>query len=1151
MANSKFVNVTGLSEGGVAAVISRMEEAVNLPLLVVTENAKKARQLASDFEFFKARKGNTYILGENTDSFFAYEARDTEGSASLICALFGLLFEEEATVFIPAGQLLKKLPNPDIFKTKTLTFRLGDELNLGELKERLVENGYERVNLVEAKGQFAVRGSIVDIFAPSLENPIRIELFDTEIDLIKFFDKDTQRAKKTLKNISITPSSLISGGKEHFEAAFEKIAKDYDDEIKKLKRKKNADELSEVIENLEKTRESLEEAFLVRKNIQLAENYIKYFCEDTANIWDYLPKEAICVVDDFDRVEEALHDRGNELKLDFETMLESGKLISKDLDSLLDTHNLARFFEEENLIVFTPFLNRLKGIERRPDIKNIPFKQGVKYNGRMQAFISDLKHYIDQDYYITIACKDSEREKAIKELLDNYKVNGRIVTRVGALSSSFEFPEKKELYICEEFIFSLKTFTTKFKSQKKSKTLDENRKIFIELQKGDYVVHEEYGIGKFIGIEEMSIESEKKDYLKIKYAGTDMVYVPVENMGIIQKYIGGDTENIRVSKLGGADWKAAKAKAKLAVEDMAEKLLELSATRKIEPGYAFSKDTEWQIEFENDFPYVETQDQLRCIKEIKADMEKPLPMDRLLCGDVGYGKTEVAARALFKCIADGKQAAVLVPTTLLASQHYITLKERFEKFPCKIDLLCRFRTEKEQKKTIEGIEAGSVDLVIGTHRILSDDVKFKDLGLLVVDEEQRFGVSAKEKLKMLSKNVDVLTMSATPIPRTLHMSLVGIKNMSLIEEPPGDRYPVQTYVLEQEDEILKTSIQREVNRGGQVYVIYNRVRGIEKLVSHLRELLPDLTIDSAHGRMKESGLEKRMLKFMNGETQVLVATTILESGIDIPNANTMIILDADMFGLSQLYQLRGRVGRSNRLAYAYLMFKKDKIMSEVAEKRLRAIKEFTEFGAGFKVAMKDLEIRGAGNILGATQHGHIVAIGYELYCKLVDDAIKRIGGGNVEAKALTNTVLEIRESAYIPSKYIIDEVQKIQMYRRIASISSIEDKEDIIDELIDRFGKIPKDTLNLIEIALIRSMAARYGIAKIRQEGNSLLFDLDDGCQLEMQQYGALSEKFGKSITIYASQNVKLKYSLQRKPKMSDITNFLEVLDLGGKTDVI
>ena len=597
--------------------------------------------------------------------------------------------------------------------------------------------------------------------------------------------------------------------------------------------------------------------------------------------------------------------------------------------------------------------------------------------------------------------------------------------------------------------------------------------------------HEKHGIGKYIGLEQLTIQGEKKDYLKVKYAGDDLLYVPADQMELIQKYVGSTAGTPKINKLSGTEWRQTKAKAKMAIANMAKELLEVSAQRKMEPGYKFGPDTVWQKEFEDAFPFEETGDQLRCIEEIKRDMESPESMDRLLCGDVGYGKTEVAARAMFKAVSEGKQVAVLVPTTILANQHYNTLKDRFEKFPFKVELLSRFRTEAEQAKTIRGLAKGTVDVVIGTHRLLSKDIQFKDLGLLVIDEEQRFGVQHKERIKKIKKGVDVLTLSATPIPRTLHMSLIGIRDMSLIEEPPSDRYPVQTYVMEEDDHIIRDAIERELDRGGQVFVVYNRVSGVHRIAEKIRDLVPGKRIGVGHGQMSEESLENVMMDFINGDIDILVATTIIESGIDIPNVNTEIIIDADKFGVSQLYQLRGRVGRSNRLAYAYLMHKKDKVLSEVAQQRLRAIRDFTEFGAGFKIAMRDLEIRGAGNILGQEQSGHLVNIGYELYCKLVDDAVRALNGEATDTKRHEANI-DINMSAYIPDSYISDEVLKLSMYKKIAAVETAEDEEEIRNELIDRFGDIPKATEDLIKVARLRSLAESIGLIKVTVRGNRM-----------------------------------------------------------------
>jgi transcription-repair coupling factor (superfamily II helicase) len=638
------------------------------------------------------------------------------------------------------------------------------------------------------------------------------------------------------------------------------------------------------------------------------------------------------------------------------------------------------------------------------------------------------------------------------------------------------------------------------------------------------------------------IGKSKKDYLKIKYGGEDMLYIPVEQMDLIQKYVGAEGAVPKVNKLSGGEWKKTKAKVKAAIEDMAEELLALSAARSMEKGFSFSPDTTWQREFEDLFPYEETKDQLRADREIKRDMEKDTAMDRLLCGDVGYGKTEVAARAVFKCITEGKQAAILVPTTILANQHYYTFKERMENFPFEIEMLSRFRSDKQQDEIIQKMKKGSIDVVIGTHRLLSKDIGFKDLGLLIIDEEQRFGVQHKEAIKMLRKSVDVLALSATPIPRTLHMSLAGIRDMSVIEEPPEERYPIQTYVMEQEDEVVREAIYRELDRDGQVYVVFNRVIGIKRIAAKIKELVPEAKIAVAHGQMNERELEDIMFDFTHHKYNVLVATTIIESGLDIPNVNTMVIMDSDRFGLSQLYQLRGRVGRSNRIAYAYLLHQKEKVLSEPAEKRLRAIKEFTEFGSGFRIAMRDLEIRGAGNLLGTEQSGHMMMIGYELYCKLLDEAVAKLGGVVTREEGYEAS-MEIEVNAYIPNAYIQDEVIKLSMYKKIASINSKPDYEEVLDELMDRFGDVPLVVENLLKISYIKALSEKAGIAAIKEEKGKFVCEFNEKNSLSAQLLFKLAADYGPAILISARQKPTIKSTYKReKDKMKEIQAFVEKL---------
>ena len=771
------------------------------------------------------------------------------------------------------------------------------------------------------------------------------------------------------------------------------------------------------------------------------------------------------------------------------------------------------------------------------EIRNIECRQITSYAGHLDVLENDLKRIADGKNRVVISASSDERQQTIDDFVANIGLADKIQVVQGSLSMGMVFPEEKLYIISDKDIFN----STRIGKKRHKTNRSQKMQSFSDFKTGDYVVHENHGIGKFLGIQALEVQGEQKDYLKIKYSGTDLLYVPVEQMDIVQKYIGSEGIAPKVSKLSGDEWKVAKTRAKLAIAEMTEELIKLYADRKASKGYAFSKDTVWQKEFEAYFSYQETDDQLTSIEEIKKDMESNLPMDRLLCGDVGYGKTEVAARAIFKCISEGKQAAMLVPTTILANQHYNSLKDRFSNFPFNIDMLSRFRTDKQQEKIIDGLKKGSVDFVIGTHRLLSDDIKYKDLGLLVIDEEQRFGVAHKEKLKQLKSNIDVLTLSATPIPRTLNMSLTGIKDMSLITEPPSDRYPVQTYVLEQDDIVMREIIARELDRDGQVYIVFNRVKGINRLAEKVQSLVPDAKIVVGHGQMNEKSLESVMQTFISGEADILIATTIIESGIDIPNANTMIVIDADKCGLAQLYQLRGRVGRTDKIAYAYLMYQKNKVLTEVAEKRLKAIKEFTEFGSGFKVAMRDLEIRGAGNVLGAEQSGHMMNIGYELYCKLVDDAVRKAKGESVPEQ-VDEINIELDVAANIPNWYIDNETLKLQMYKKIATVSTREDSEEIIDELLDRFGDLPKETLNLIAISMIRALSANVGVCNIHEQAGKVVIYFAQDNALKAYALMKASEKFGSKIFFHGGNEPFIRLSVARKERLDSIIDLLEII---------
>jgi len=1119
-----LVHISGISEGRAMPAASLIIGERGGQSLIVTSSYVKAKKLAEDLSFFVDRK--IYLIPDEEQLFLKYEAKSHSSLEQRLIALKALVSGESCVVIAPVMGAVKKLAPHKIFEKNTIRLTLGEEADLEQIKRNLSFMGYERAAFVESKGQFSVRGGIVDIFPADAEFPCRIEFFGTEVDSIRSFDPLTQRSLENLQTIEIYPAVQMVQEENLFRNAAEKLGKAYDSHAKKLSGPQR--------ERLLQRKSQLQEFIVNTANVQLLENYVHYFYDDTEYLWDYMKPGGVVMLEDPDRIREVLAFREKEDRENFKEMLERGEAVPGDVKAFPSKADLDVLYKQPLIFFFTPFQKQLRGVDRLDAALHIASKQAPVFNGRMDFLETELKSWLKQNYDITIVCATEERIENLRNFVEHFDGSGRVRLAKGSLSSGMEFPEEKLVYLWDGDIFT----TQKHRKARTTEKRGQPIKVFTDIRKGDYVVHENHGIGKFIGIEQLTIQKVKKDYLKIKYAGEDMLYVPVEQMDMIQKYIGSDGVPPKINRLSGGEWKKVKAKAKAAIANMAKELLEISAARKTAGGHAFAPDSIWQREFEDMFPYEETADQLRCIREIKEDMEKPVPMERLLCGDVGYGKTEVAARAIFKCISDGKQAAVLVPTTILANQHYYTFKDRFERFPFKVEMLSRFRSEKQQEQILEEVKKGNIDVLIGTHRMLSKDVSFKDLGLLVIDEEQRFGVQHKEAIKRLKKNVDVLTLSATPIPRTLHMSLVGIKDMSLIEEPPEERYPVQTYVMEQDEELIRDAIQRELDRDGQVYVVYNRIRGIYKIAAMISALVPEASVTVAHGRMHEKQLEDVMIDFVNRQSNVLVTTTIIESGIDIPNVNTIIILDADRLGLSQLYQLRGRVGRSTRMAYAYLMYQKDKVLSEVAEKRLKAIREFTEFGAGFHIAMRDLEIRGAGNLLGTEQHGHMMNIGYELYCKLVDDAVRALGGKIVNPDR-EETSIEIDVPAFIPDDYISDELLKLQMYKKIAAIRNEEDKAEVIDELIDRFGEPPAETENLVQVSLIRAMAEQAGVSRVHEEPRKIVFDFYEKSRLTPQLIAELSAEFGHGILIHAGIKPFIKINHNGKNKLHLASVFL------------
>ena len=1057
-----ITSITGIEGSRVAFVAGDIISKRAGQQLVITPTFIRAGRLAGDLSFFTDKK--IYVMPTDEETFVGYEAKNRDTLLERLRIMKAAASGEECVIVAPVQVAIRHLQPSGVFMGGGMHFHVGEKLRLQEVINKLIDIGYERVPMVYAKGQFSLRGDILDIYSPYGDFPVRIELFDIEIESIRSFDPDTQRSVEKLEDLEIYPATLLIRDREAFERASQKIEKNYS--------------------RLPERREQLLESIDTLSNLQHLENYMGYFYPDFEYLWDYMDDPEV-IIDDPVRIYEGVQARMQELEEDFETYMKRGMVVADDRSNFPGADDYFKLYGLDDVYFCSPFSRAVKGVDKYKEIRNVISRQMFSFNGKLDMLERELKRFIDNSYEVTIACSNAERIENIEEFLTRTDLIGRVIVRKGELTAGMDFPDEKKCIITDGDIFGTYKLRKKKAKPAPSKQKGQPIKSFAEISKGDFVVHEKHGIGKYIGLEQLTVQGEKKDYLKVKYAGGDILYVPAEQMELIQKYVGASAGSPKINKLSGTEWRQTKAKAKMAIANMAKDLLEMQAQRKMNAGHKFGPDTVWQKEFEEAFPFEETADQLRCIEEIKRDMESSAAMDRLLCGDVGYGKTEVAARAMFKAVSEGKQVAMLVPTTILANQHYNTLKDRFENFPFNVEMMSRFRTDAEQAATIKNIARGTVDVVIGTHRLLSKDVQFKDLGLLVIDEEQRFGVSHKEKIKKMKKNVDVLTLSATPIPRTLHMSLIGIRDMSLIEEPPSDRYPVQTYVMEEDDTIIRDAIERELDRGGQVFIVYNRVSGVHRIAERIGDLVPGKRIGVGHGQMSEQSLENVMMDFINGDIDILVATTIIESGIDIPNVNTEIVIDADKFGVSQLYQLRGRVGRSNRLAYAYLLHKKNKVLSDVAQQRLRAIKDFTEFGAGFKIAMRDLEIRGAGNVLGEEQSGHLVNIGYELYCKLVDDAVRALNG---EATSIERTEanIDINISAYIPDSYIDDEVLKLSMYKKIASIETEEDEQDMRSELIDRFGDIPKATEDLIMVARMRSLAERGGISRVIIRGDKM-----------------------------------------------------------------
>lgn len=1072
--NKSALLVNGLLQAQKSNIVYSIFSDLKKQILYVANTDLEAKKVYEDLCFYM--KDKVDYLSSQDIYFYHLDAKDRNEEAKKLKVLLKMISRENTIIVTSAEAILRKYIPKDILKENIFTYKIGDVVDLDELSKKLVSLGYERVSKIEGFGQFSVRGGIIDIFSLEYDTPIRIELFDDEIESIRTFDVFTQKSIKKIKKCTITPSREFIYP-EDVNATIEKIKKDT--------HKFTDDDVYKSLDNIAS-----------KTYFEGVENYIDYmYEEENKSIFTYLKEDAIVFINDLSRLKERCENYTSEFKENYKLNLERG-LALKEQGKLLYHYSDLEYLVEEKKLILNMLLTKAVKEFNIGSIVNFESREIPTFNGKIDILAEELNRLKYNGHKILLATNTYDRAKKLnKELLnlgtesilsrkrDIDIQSSQIVIVVGNITSGFQYKSIKfDVITDKEMIGSNKRAkTVKTKKSNKGQKIES----FLDLNVGDYVVHENSGVGRYVGIDQLSVNGVKKDYMRVVYQGGDNLYVPIDQMDKIQKFIGSDTEKIKLNKLGSNEWSKAKAKVKKEIEDMTKDLVELYARREKIKGYKFSKDTLWQGEFETLFPYQETDDQIKAIEETKKDMESNKVMDRLICGDVGYGKTEVAIRAIFKACMDQKQVAVLVPTTILAQQHYNTFKARFENYPIRVEVLSRFKTPKEQKQIIEDARKGLVDVIIGTHRIISKDIDLPNLGLVVIDEEQRFGVKHKESLKKIKSTVDVLTLSATPIPRTLHMSLSGIRDMSVIEEPPQERYPVITYVVEGKESIIQDEIEREIARDGQVFFVYNRVERIDEMASMIQKLVPDAKIAVAHGRMTGKELENIILGFLNKEYNVLVCTTIIETGMDISNANTMIVYDADKMGLAQLYQLRGRVGRSNRQGYAYFMYEKDKVLSEIAEKRLKAIKEFTEFGSGFKIAMRDLEIRGAGNILGPQQHGHMAVIGYDLYVKMLNDAIRKVKGEIVEEEI--DVEIDLPVNAYIPDSYIEDEIIKIEMYKKIASIENEEDLNDIKDELEDRFSDIPKSVNALMSIAYMKTLCKKLGIEKVRMAKDEII----------------------------------------------------------------
>ncbi len=1106
--------------------------------VIVTHNDLKAKEIFEEYKFYDR---NVMLYPAKDLIFFQADIHGNQLVKERIRTLRRVMERKPITIVTTYAALM----TPQVMwqESDIIAVQRGGTLDESKLAKQLVAMGYEKSYQVESPGQFSIRGGIVDVYDLTEENPYRIELWGDEVESIRSFDILSQRSIEKLEGISIFPASEFVLSQERIRAGLHKLEQEAGKQEKFFRDAHQPEEAHRIATQVSELKEQLLE-FQSKINL---ESYIRYFYEDTVTLPELLADMAkrgqgnvtrnnpVFFIDEPARVKEQADAIELEFRESMEQRVRKGYILPGQMNILYSGEQVAAKLQKGSVVTLSTIESK-HGFFKADWKVDISARSIAPYNNSFEALVKDLKRYRKNGYRVLLLSGSRTRAKRLAQDLRDQELaavytedpmrevqQGEILTYYGHVTKGFEYPWLKFVVLSETDIFGAE------KKKKKKKRLYQGQKIndFNDLKVGDYVVHETHGLGIYRGIEKVEMEKIVKDYMKIEYRDGGNLYILATGLDVIQKYASADaSKKPKLNKLGTKEWERTKTKVRSAVNEVAKDLVELYAIRQQSEGYQFGKDTVWQREFEEMFPFEETEDQLAAIADTKADMESRKIMDRLICGDVGYGKTEIAIRAAFKAVQEGKQVVYLVPTTILAQQHYNTFVKRMKDFPIRVDLMSRFRTPTEIKKTLTDLQKGFVDIIIGTHRVLSADVKFKDLGMLIIDEEQRFGVAHKEKIKKLKENVDVLTLTATPIPRTLHMSLIGIRDMSVLEEAPNERLPIQTFVCEYNEEMVREAIIRELTRSGQVYYVYNRVNNIADIAAQVAKIVPEATVAFAHGQMKEHELERIMFDFINGDIDVLVSTTIIETGLDISNANTMIIHDSDNLGLSQLYQLRGRVGRSNRTAYAFLMYKRDKMLKEVAEKRLAAIKEFTDLGSGFKIAMRDLEIRGAGNLLGVKQHGHMEAVGYDMYCKMLNEAVKNLKG--IPTITDFTTVIDLDVDAFIPATYIVNETQKLDIYKRIAGIENLKERDDMKDDLLDRFGEIPKSVDNLLRIALIRMAAHALFITEIKGKNERITFTFRPDAPLDPSGIPQVLKKYGKSLAFTAYGNPFFTYKYKK-----------------------